>query len=430
MVSDPEKDKKTPEVPTEEIADAVIIEEQTPEPSEPPADDDAPVIEDAAGPDVDENKADEAEEALDQDAATDDVAEDLPEDADEPPQHDAAEVQDVSEPETPPAPIAEPAPRKGGFVPLVLGGIVAAGLGFGASRFVFPEGWPGVAASSGVEQMAATIQKQADALAKLESRLTKVEARPATPPELETLPGSVSALNDSVTDLTGKLTAVEARLSALEKRPVAEGGAPAAAVEAYERELKALKDAMDKQKAEIQGLLDAATQQKADAELTAQQAMIRSAVSRVQVALDTGKGFAGALSDLTAAGVDVPPTLSKVSENGVATMTELAAEFPEPARKALAAARKAEGSGGSAWNFLRNQLGLRSLEPKEGADADAVLSRAEAALADDRLADALAELEVLPEQGRVELTDWMAKATQRVEAVAAAEDLSAQVASN
>src|SRR5690606_24882863 len=29
-----------------------------------------------------------------------------------------------------------------GFVPLVLGGVVAAGIGFGLARYVVPDGWP------------------------------------------------------------------------------------------------------------------------------------------------------------------------------------------------------------------------------------------------------------------------------------------------
>jgi hypothetical protein len=76
---------------------------------------------------------------------------------------------------------------------------------------------------------------------------------------------------------------------------------------------------------------------------------------------------------------------------------------------------------------LRAQLGVRSLEPREGDDTDAILSRAEAALAGGRLGDALAEIETLPEAARAATSDWAARATARHDALAAAEELSAQL---
>jgi hypothetical protein len=77
--------------------------------------------------------------------------------------------------------------------------------------------------------------------------------------------------------------------------------------------------------------------------------------------------------------------------------------------------------------FLRAQLGVRSLEPREGDDADAILSRAEAALAEGRLGDALAEIETLPEGARAAMSGWAAEATARRDALAAAEALSAEL---
>ena len=81
------------------------------------------------------------------------------------------------------------------------------------------------------------------------------------------------------------------------------------------------------------------------------------------------------------------------------------------------AARSGESGGFTA--FVRNQLGARSLEPQEGNDPDAILSRAEAALREGRLADAVAEVETLPEIARLELTGWTGQAALRLEALAA-----------
>lgn len=406
-MSDPEKDKKNPETQTEEIADAVLIEEDTPQ--EDPVE--------LAEPEAGEPPSDEDEPETDSDG--DEIVDAVIEDSPEP------EPEKTTPP--PPAP-AEPA-RQAGFVPLVLGGIVAAGLGFGASRLVFPDGWPGTGNDDAVQALTSQLQQQAQTVATLEQRLTSQENKPVPTADLTPAIEAAQAAQKATDSLVADLAALDTRLSALEKAP-AEGGANAAAVEAYEREVRTLRDLMEKQKAEVDALVAAAEQDKASAETTAQQAMIRSAVARIQIALDTGKGFSDAVADLVAGGVTVPAPLAAVAENGVATPAKLAADYPAAARKALAAARKSEGSGGNIWTFLRNQVGMRSLEPKEGADADAILSRAEAALADGRLTDTLAELQGLPEEARVELTDWMAAATQRTEALSAAEDLTAQLASN
>lgn len=406
-MSDPDKDKKTPEVPVEdvsendpqEIQDAVIVEE---EPEGEPQE-------------SDEAEPEEEGDDKDEEDIVDAIIEDTPE--------------DIFEPVAPPASTPAETPKRSGFVPLVLGGIVAAGLGVGGARVMFPDGWPGTGDSAALETLTAQLAKQTQLVGALEKRLAAQEDKPAPQADLTPVTNAVDALRAEAADLGAKLAALDTRLTELEKRP-SEGGANAATVEAYEREVKALRDAMEKQKSEVDALVAAAEEDKASAEVTAQQAMIRSAVSRIRIAMDTGAEFTDALSDLKSAGVAVPSALTEAAENGIATMAQLSADFPAAARKALNASRKAAGDGGNVWNFLRNQLGMRSLEPKEGADPDAVLSRAESALADGRLNDALAELDVLPEEGRVELTDWMAAATRRAEAVAAAEDLSAQVASN
>ncbi|WP_319825153.1 hypothetical protein [Thalassovita sp.] len=396
-MSDPDKDKKKPELQTEEIADAVIVED-----------------EDLAPEEVTEPEQDDDDDAGEQDPAPEPDEPEMPE-------QDIAQIPTSTTEE----------PRKGGFLPLVLGGVLAAGLGFGASKLVFPDGWPGAGDSEVVEQLQDSVGKQASAIAALEQRLTDAEgkAAPDNSAEIGALNDTLATLDAAMRQLSTKLETFDSRLTDLEKRPVAEG-ASSVTVEAYEREVRALKEAMDQQKSEIQDLVSAAEREKASAEMAAQKAMVRSAVSRIQVALDTGAGFADALADLKDAAIAVPSALGTVAENGAPTQAQLAAGFPEAARLALAAARKAEGNSGSIWNFVRNQLGVRSLQPKEGSDADAILSRAEAALSEGRLTDVLAELQGLPEEGRVELTAWMARANQRAAALAAAEELSAQVAMN
>ncbi|WP_420569014.1 COG4223 family protein [Thalassovita sp.] len=408
-MSDPDNDKKKPEDQTEVIQDAVIIEED----DQPEETDEGAVILDEPVETAEDAEQDVIEAS---EEATGDAPQDTPEEF----QDEPAPTPETDEPTV---------IRQGGFVPMVLGGAVAAVLGFGASQVLFPNGLNGSDQAQAVADLTATVQQQAVQVSRLSKDLEAVKAAPADTSATGDLAGLVDDANASVAQLSDKLAGFETRLSDLEKRP-AEGGASAAAVAAYEREVEALREAMEKQKTEIEALIQDAEAEKASAELTARQALIRTAISRIQVALDTGNGFTDPVADLQVSGVTVPAILLETAETGVPTLADLSASFPEAARNALSAARKEEGTGGKAWNFLRNQLGVRSLEPKEGADADAVLSRAEAALNDGRLSDAMAELQTLPELARVELTDWMTQATHRAQAIAAAETLSAAVASN
>jgi hypothetical protein len=80
--------------------------------------------------------------------------------------------------------------------------------------------------------------------------------------------------------------------------------------------------------------------------------------------------------------------------------------------------------------FMRNQFDVRSTTPQEGDGADAVLSRAEAAVRAGRLSDALAEISALPEVVRAEMSDWLAQAESRADAIAAVDILSTSLSDN
>jgi hypothetical protein len=313
---------------------------------------------------------------------------------------------------------------------MLLGGIAAGAIGIGAAQYL-PEGFlPFGNAPEDEDQ--ALLQEAIDAQsAKIADLNDKIDAA-SQGPDLSGIETAQESIASSVSELSTQLQAIETQLSNLddrltdvEQRPVTEGASDAA-VAAYERELRALQDAMAAQRAEIENMTAEARDMEESAEATAQATMRRAALTRIQTALDAGTGFAPALADLQAAGADVPEALQAVAEDGVASMTELQERFPDAARRALAASRAtAEGDGesGGFSDFLFAQLGVRSLEPKEGNSPDAVLSRAEAALREGRLTDALAELEGLSEQGRAELSDWSGAAARRLDAIAAAQAL-------
>ena len=148
----------------------------------------------------------------------------------------------------------------------------------------------------------------------------------------------------------------------------------------------------------------------------------REALEGIRAALDSGAGFAAELEALAALGVDVPEALASARE-GVATVSALRREFPAAARAALAAVRAESPMGGEIGGvegFLRKQFGVRSLRRREGGGTDAALSRAEAALAAGRLAEALAEIESLSAAVRGKMADWAGLARRRLEAIDAA----------
>lgn len=70
-------------------------------------------------------------------------------------------------------------------------------------------------------------------------------------------------------------------------------------------------------------------------------------------------------------------------------------------------------------DFLKAQTGARPLTPKAGTDPEAILSRAEAALRDGRVADALSEMAGLPADVATVMAEWSAGAKARVEVEAA-----------
>ena len=152
---------------------------------------------------------------------------------------------------------------------------------------------------------------------------------------------------------------------------------------------------------------EAAALQDASAE-AARRARTAAAAATLSSALTTGQpGAAGgrdaAVAQLEQAGVAVPQALTAE----IVPLDQLQASFADAARAGLGASLGAGDTGGSALgNFLRAQTGARSIEPREGGDPDAILSRADAAVARGDIAAALAEIDVLPEPGRAAMKGW------------------------
>ena len=332
----------------------------------------------------------------------------------------------------PPAPKAVAPQRRSGTTGLLLGGVLAAGLGFGLAQWA-PGGWP-IADTSAIEAQLAAQEKELDALkaalaalptpdATVSERLAAVETAVAQPANVDLGP------------LEARLSELETRLAAIEILPADGSAASPAAMAAQAEALKALQADVAALKtgvpsgdaaalaSEAEARLKEAEAQaaamKAEAETLAKAATGRAAFGQLQAALDSGAPFAKPLADL---GPEVPAVLSGAAETGLPTLQALQASFPDAARNALEAALRADM--GETWtdrvgSFLRTQTGARSLTPRDGADPDAVLSRASAALGQGDLATTLTELSALPEVAQAEMKDWRAQADLRLAGAAA-----------
>lgn len=329
------------------------------------------------------------------------------------------------------APVAQPERRGGGgaFVGMVLGGVIAAGAGFGLARLA-----PDLLATGSDSQLADTVQAQAAEIAALREQIAALPAKPGPDAELVArLAALESAAAPDLSGIEGRIAALESKVDGLASGAVG-GASPELAAE-----LQALKDqvarlgsggtvpadvtaAAEAAEARLKEAEARAAAMAEEAEAAAVASRRAAAVDRVAAALDSGAPFQGALRDL---GADVPPILV---QNAATVGNPVADSFPAAARDALEAALRA--NMGESWtdrvsNFLRSQTGLRSLSPREGNDPDAVLSRAEAALEAGDVATAVTELQAMPDAGKPALADWLAEAQVRIEAEAAFASLSA-----
>lgn len=381
------------------------------------------------------------------------VVEDRADPPSEPERRTVAAERGATETAAPPPPPR----RSGAFLGFVTGGVIAAGAGFGLARY-FPDILPVGNSQAVSEQVQAQTTAMADLKAQVEALATreapdvtadlaalqadvdaKLAALPA-PPDAAALAAEARSAAEAA------LAALETRLSAIEKRPAGTGGGVSdAALAAYDRDLQALKAAVEGQGAagagateELKALAEATESQlaavtseaerlRAEAEAAGKAALAQAAVTRIQAALEAGGPFASAVAELTETGHDVPAVLTEAATSGVPTLPDLQRDFPDAARAALDAALKADM--GESWTdrvaaYLRTQTGARSLKPLEGDDPDAVLSRAEAALEAGEVSVALTELAALPEAAQPALADWTAAAARREAASAAVAALS------
>lgn len=356
--------------------------------------------------------------------------------------------------------------KKAGAFPMILGGLVGGGVGFGAAWYMGQQEASGQAAAlDALRTELATTKASVDAvtgqLDSLKAQITEGDAQLAQSVADLVIPSDPAAaladLEAQITKVSGQTqtalaanTELAARITDFEKRPLAENAAEAA-VAAYNKELDDLRARLEAQTAELKGIAteaassvqairdDAmaeidATRQKAE-DLAAQavvderKAAANAALGEIAAATQSGGPYAAALAALVeATGTAAPDALAASAKTGLATPQTLQAAYPPLARAALAASRTEQGSEGGIGNFLRAQLGVRSLTPQEGDSPNAVLSRVEAAVSSGDLDTALTEIEGLPIAAKDILAPWVAEVSTRNNALVEVETLKRSLA--
>ncbi|WP_022703365.1 COG4223 family protein [Pseudorhodobacter ferrugineus] len=316
-----------------------------------------------------------------------------------------------------------------GFLPLVLGGVIAAGIGFGLARYVVPEGWP----LPGKSPLQTQLTQHADEIAALHAQFQALpqDSSQAVMNELAALRATANTALEKAEaaklatmpatdqDSAARIAALEDGLAALESRPAGTDVVDLAALTGLSAELDSLRSDLAAQKTATKSLISEAETMRADAAAKAQSVLLQAALTKIKAAMLGGTPFVEPLTLLVDAGLPVPAILRENAENGVPTQAALIQGFEDPARAALA--QSLRGNMGSTWtdrmgSFLRSQTGARSLTPQEGDDPDAVLSRANAAVVSGDLPTALTEITTLPDPAQTALAGWVAQVNLRIDA--------------
>ena len=322
---------------------------------------------------------------------------------------------------------------------LVGGGILAGSIGFFAAILFeyFDTSDP----------LGPLFSSQSELYEKLEIQSAQIDSIKARP-VLVDLSGPLAALGISVkrhnTDIKALWTAhadqaqaLSQRIDLLEERPIVEG-VPSLTIAAYERELAQLR-------AEVSKVTIYATSMIEQAEAMAQaletktvklstNGLAISALKNIWVAVESGVGFEGPLAELAAlTDLEVAPSLVEIAPMGVVSLVVLQSQFTAAARVALKLARQEKGpeeGENRILAFLKAQLGVRSLRAKDGASADAILSRALMAVDLGNLELALSEILELPNSSKAALQGWSKAAGRRLSVLTALEKLANELTYN
>lgn len=358
---------------------------------------------------------------------------------------------DVAENFPPAATVAEP-PKRASIWPMFFGGLIAVGLGFGGAYYWLQDRFQALTGvdtnASGIAQLTTQVEELGASIPTLPPAVdtSGIEA------SIETLQGTITAMSDDVSamqtdilalqdvppadlsEVTTGLRSLADRVGALE---IEEGNAQsaqadeaAAQLTAFKAELETLVSDAESKVATAEANLVAAQTKAAEADVAAaevaEKAATQAKIAELKTAVEGGSPFDALIADMP----DVPADLVDYADRGVPTLNVLQQEFASAARAALGAVQtipEDASAGDKLTAFLRRQTNARSLGPKDGDDADAVLSRAEASLAKGDLTAALSEVSALPEAAQSAMSGWLTNAEIRQSALTSINALSEQM---
>ena len=330
-----------------------------------------------------------------------------------------------------------------GLFGFMFAGLLVALASFGGAQYSSGN-WPFERIATDFEARLAT---QSDEISALNALIASYDDTTA----LQDLQAQIDGMRTIVTDLAALQVEIEQlfgvqnetidRVAALEEKLTSQSGInPAANAEStrYATALKLVQTQISEQNNAIAEQRAGIAELSAAVELTQQetksathQSLTDGTISQVIGALESGAPFAFAIAGLQDFDNLLTPALVAAAPYGVPTADALARAFPEQSRTALIAARTTSTSQASGSNrvgdFLRSQLGMRSITPRAGNDPDAVLSRAEAAIQAGQVSNALSALTALPDSARTSMAGWIEQAELRQAAQLAVAALSQQL---
>ena len=329
----------------------------------------------------------------------------------------------------------QPVPRQAqrsqvfGLFGFMFAGLLVALASFGGAQYSSGN-WPFERIATDFEARLAT---QSDEISALNTLIASYDDTTA----LQDLQAQIDGMRTIVTDLAALQVEIEQlfgvqnetidRVAALEEKLTSQSGSTPAANAEITRYATALKlvqtqiseqnNAIAEQRAGIAELSAAVELTQQETKSATHQSLTDGTISQVIGALESGAPFAFAIAGLQDFETLLTPALVAAAPYGVPTADALARAFPEQSRTALIAARTTSTSQASSSNrvgdFLRSQLGMRSITPRAGNDPDAVLSRAEAAIQAGQVSNALSALTALPDSARTSMAGWIEQAELR-----------------
>ena len=330
-----------------------------------------------------------------------------------------------------------------GLFGFMFAGLLVALASFGGAQYSSGN-WPFERIATDFEARLAT---QSDEISALNTLIASYDDTTA----LQDLQAQIDGMRTIVTDLAALQVEIEQlfgiqnetidRVAALEEKLTSQSGINPAANAEITRYATALKlvqtqiseqnNAIAEQRAGIAELSAAVELTQQETKSATHQSLTDGTISQVIGALESGAPFAFAIAGLQDFETLLTPALVAAAPYGVPTADALARAFPEQSRTALIAARTTSTSQASGSNrvgdFLRSQLGMRSITPRAGNDPDAVLSRAEAAIQAGQVSNALSALTALPDSARTSMAGWIEQAELRQAAQLAVAALSQQL---